>query len=144
LYALGGTHLKAKRPAEAERCFVRAADACLDAGNDTLLAMVLIHLGVALYRQGRTEEALQSLEAGPQTFRSPRHPTREVHGLDTKATLLAEAGRRDAAEQTWQEALRLAEDIRVPDLPELRESCIQELMGKVRPRQQPEVAESPA
>jgi tetratricopeptide (TPR) repeat protein len=142
LYALGGTHLKTKKNAEAERCFVRAADDCLNAGNDTLLAMVLIHLGVALYRQGKTDEALQSLEAGRQTFRALNHPTGEVHALDTRAALLEEAGQRDAAEQTWHEALRRAEDINVPDLPELRDSCRQDLAGKVRRPRQAETVES--
>jgi tetratricopeptide (TPR) repeat protein len=142
LYALGGTHLKVKANAEAERCFVQAADDCLSTGNDTLLAMVLIHLGVALYRQGKTDEALQSLEAGRQTFRALNHPTGEVHALDTRAALLAEAGQRDAAEQTWQEALRRADDINVPDLPELRDSCRQELAGKVRRPRRAETVES--
>jgi tetratricopeptide (TPR) repeat protein len=141
LYGLGGTHLRAKRPAEAERCFVRAADDCLNTGNDTLLGMVLVHLGVALHRQGKTDEAFQSLEAGRQTFRALTHPTGEIHALDTRAALLEEAGQRLAAEHTWREALRRADDINDPDLPELRDACRKDLAAKLGHQQRADAPE---
>src|SRR5690606_3128292 len=120
LYDLGNTHLKANDPAAAERSFTRAAEACMEAGNDPLLAVVLLNLGVALHRQGKAEAALRSFDAGRQTFRALGLLAGEVHALDTRAAALAEAGDRPGAEQAWQEAIRLTEEIESPDFAELR------------------------
>ncbi|HEY8504554.1 MAG TPA: tetratricopeptide repeat protein, partial [Gemmataceae bacterium] len=132
LYDLGNTHLKANDPAAAERSFTRAAEACMEAGNDPLLAVVLLNLGVALHRQGKAEAALRSFDAGRQTFRALGLLAGEVHALDTRAAALAEAGDRPGAEQAWQEAIRLTEEIESPDFAELRQSCRDDLTDKLR------------
>src|SRR5690606_11421116 len=108
------------------------AEACMEAGNDPLLAVVLLNLGVALHRQGKAEAALRSFDAGRQTFRALGLLAGEVHALDTRAAALAEAGDRPGAEQAWQEAIRLTEEIESPDFAELRQSCRDDLTDKLR------------
>jgi tetratricopeptide (TPR) repeat protein len=132
LYNLGNTHLKAKKLAEAEQCFASAAHVCLEAGNDTLLGMVLVNLGIALHRQGKTDQALRSIDAGRNTFRGLNQPVGEVQALDTKAAALAEVGKRRAAERTWREALERVESLPEEDFGELRQSCQADLTAKLR------------
>jgi tetratricopeptide (TPR) repeat protein len=132
LFGLANTQLKAKNPAEAEVLFDHAAKVCMHIGNDNLLGTVMLNLGIALHRQGKTAEAMRSFDVGRLIFHALNQLPGEVHALDTKAASLAEAKQADAAKRTWQEALQLIDGITNECFAELRASCREDIAGKLR------------
>jgi tetratricopeptide (TPR) repeat protein len=132
MYNLGNTQLKKKLFLEAEQTLTQAAEICLEAENDNLLAMVLINLGVALQRQGKLEEAMTNFDAGRALFKAVNYPAGEIHALDSKAASLAAANKNEEAEQAWREALQVAAAIPEVPLADLRESCLEDIHDKLR------------
>lgn len=131
LYNLGNTHLKSKRLPEAEQCFTRAAEVSLEADNQGLLGMSLVNLGVALHRQGRTDDAVESFDAGRQVFQAQKNLPHEVFALDAKAAALAEAKRNPGAESAWREALELVDGITNSEFAELKKQSREDLVSKL-------------
>ena len=132
LYNLGNTCLGKEDFGEAESCFTRAAHICLEANLNPLLAMIMVNLGVALYHQRRTEEALESFEVGQRTFRALNHPPGEAHALDCKAGTLASSHHDEEAEQAWLEALKVYDSITAETLTDVRQSGRQDILGKLK------------
>jgi tetratricopeptide (TPR) repeat protein len=131
-YDLANTQLALKQFAEAEANFNRAAHVCLEHQIQPMLAMVLCNLGVVLQRQNRIDDALRSLDVARRTFSAIGNPPAEAHVLDCAARVLAQAGRRDEAEEAWRSALALYDGIDNPAMRDVREHGRDDLLEKLR------------
>ena len=130
-YNLGNTALAAKNYPEAEACFSEAADLCLQAQLNPLLAMVLCNLGVTLHRLQRLDEALRSFDIARAIFHGINNPPGEAHALDCKAAALAEAERNTEAEQAWLEAIAVYDGIDNPAMADVKEGGRKDLSIKL-------------
>jgi tetratricopeptide (TPR) repeat protein len=132
LYNLGNTHLKRENAEEAEQCLARAVEICAEHDLNPMMAMALTNLGVALQRQGRMDESLQSFSVARRTFKALCHRPGEAHVLDSQAATLAHANRNQEAERAWREALAIYEGITAPEFAQLRRSGRDDILDKLR------------
>lgn len=132
LYNLGNTCFGKEDFRQAEQYFNRAAHICLETDLNSLLAMIMVNLGLALYHQQRSEEALESFEVGRQTFHALNHPPGEAHALDCKASALASDQHNVEAEQAWLEALKVYDSITAEALADVRQSGRKDILGKLQ------------
>ena len=130
-FNLGNTYLAAESYPEAEGCFSEAAELCIQAELNPLLAMVLCNLGVTLHRLQRLDEALQSFDIARATFHAINNPPGEAHALDCKAATLAEAQCNSEAEQTWLDAIAVYDGIDNPAMADAKEGGRKDLTAKL-------------
>jgi tetratricopeptide (TPR) repeat protein len=104
-YNLGNTQLARGDVAAAEETYGRALDLAIDHKMGPLVPMILSNLGVALYRQGRAEQAVQSFQIAREQCRSQNLLPIEAHVLDCMGKLYESDGKADEAAGCWHEAL---------------------------------------
>ncbi|HJZ92084.1 MAG TPA: tetratricopeptide repeat protein, partial [Gemmataceae bacterium] len=104
-YNLGNTQAARADFAAAEATYGRALDLALDHKMGPLVPMVLSNLGVALYRQGRVEQAMQSFQIARDQCKSQNLLPIEAHVLDCMGKLYESDGKTDEAAGCWHEAL---------------------------------------
>jgi tetratricopeptide (TPR) repeat protein len=107
LYNLANTHLAQNDLAAAEETYGQALEVALDHRLTPLVPMILTNLGVALYRQQRSEEALQTFQVARDTCKAQELIPTEAHELDCMGRTYEADGKPDDARQCWQEALAI-------------------------------------
>lgn len=131
LYNLGTLHIRREHFEEASETLTRAASAAFEGENNALAAMALTNLGVALHREGRGAEALESFGAAREIFRALDHRPGEAHVLDCTARSWAEAD-PERARALWREAAELYDSIEAPHLHEVRETGRDDALARIR------------
>jgi tetratricopeptide (TPR) repeat protein len=110
-YNLGNTHLAMNDLPAAEAAFGQALDLALDHNLGPLVPMILANLGVTLYRQKRSEQAVQSFELAREHCRAHDLKPTEAHVLDCMGRLYEADGKPAEAAKCWQEALAVYDGI---------------------------------
>ncbi|SRR5712691_8149045 len=131
LYNLGNNRLEQGRLAEATDAFVQAGNLCLAHKINPLLAMVFTNLGVALHRQQRGDEALQSFKVAHQTYKGLGHRPGEAYVLDCIGRLFALENRAADAERVWLQTLNVYEGITAPHLQDVRKAGRDDVLSKL-------------
>lgn len=122
LYNLGNTHLAAEQYALAETSYAEAVDICIAERADSLLAMVLTNLGVAVQHQGREAEADECFVTARRLFAGQNDCPGVGYVLDTQGQALRATGDRAGAERAWRAALDEYDRISSPDFVKVRAS----------------------
>lgn len=130
LYNLGNLHARTGRHEDAAEALTGAARVALDTGNNGLAAMALTNLGVALYHEGRGQEAVDSLEAARTLFAALGHRPGEAHAVDCTARVWA-ASDPARARALWGEAAALYEAVEAPHLSEIREAGLADVRERL-------------
>jgi tetratricopeptide (TPR) repeat protein len=130
-YNLGNTRLEQGALPEAEAHFVRACELCLDHSLDGVLPLALTNLGVALFRQGRADEALQSLQVAHDRFRGQNHRPGQAFVLDTLAGMYFAGQQHDLAERAWLAALDVYQGISAGPFADVRDSGTRDIQDKL-------------
>lgn len=130
-YNLGNSHLKQEEFEQAEACFTQAAEICLDADINPLLAMVLTNLGITLHCRDHLDEALECLSVARRTYAAMNNKPGEAQALDCQADILAKAERPDEAEQAWRDALAMYDGITSKALTDVRDAGRTDILSKL-------------
>lgn len=130
-YNLGNTLLETEALLEAEDRFVRSCELCLAHAANGLLPLSLTNLGVALFRQGRADEAVQSLRVGYDTFRAQNHRPGQAFVLDTLAGMYFAREQHDEAEQAWLGAFAVYGGIHADVFADAREAGQADIRAKL-------------
>jgi tetratricopeptide (TPR) repeat protein len=93
--------------------------------------MVLVNLGVALYRQERLGQALQSFQVARQTCKHQNLRPAAAHVLDCQAQTYQADDKREEAERCWLEALAVFNGITADAFANLRESGRSDILNKL-------------
>ena len=131
LYNLGTSQMESGDLEAGAASLSRAAEICIEEELDPLLAMVMINLGVTLHRNRQVDEALEAFEIARRTFGALNNRPGEAFALDNRAAVLAAEKRNEEAEASWLEELELYEGITNEAMPELRESCREDVVAKL-------------
>jgi hypothetical protein len=131
LYNMGNTHLALGDLSEAEVCYARSVDLCVDHELNSLMPMVLTNLGIVLYRQKRLQDSTRSFQIARDVARNQKQRTTEAHVLDCMAKVCADDGKYAGAERYWLEALALYDGITSEFFVDVRESGRADILGKL-------------
>ncbi len=132
LYNLSSTHLAAAEYPQAEACCAEAVDICMAEQMDSLLAMVLTNLGVALQHQGRSDEADESFATARRLCRLQNDRPSEAYVFDAQADALLATAQADEAERCWHDALGVYDGITSDDFRGLRAAGRDGIHNKLR------------
>jgi len=131
LYNLGNTHLAKGDPATAAESYASAVELCLDKKLDNLLSLVLPNLGIALHRQGKTDEAIQSFQIALDLCRAQKQRVLEANVLDTMAKVYQVEKKYPDAERCLLEALALYDGITSEFFVDVRKAGREDLLAKL-------------
>lgn len=131
LYNLGNTHLAKGDPAAAGESYASAVELCLDKKLDNLLALVLPNLGIALHRQGKADEAIQSFQLALALCRTQQQRVLEANVLDTMAKVYQAEKKYPDAERCLLEALALYDGITSEFFVDVRKAGREDLLAKL-------------
>jgi tetratricopeptide (TPR) repeat protein len=130
-YNLGNTMLARGELLDAEQQYLKCCELCLQHGTNGLLPMALTNLGVTLFRQDRTAEALESLRVAHRTFKAQRHRPGEAFVYDALASVYVERQQFDEAEKAWFAALEAYKGITSDAFADLRDSGCEDIRAKL-------------
>lgn len=130
-YCLGNALLANRDYPAAEEAYVRSLELAIANQQHQLMGLVLTQLGVALQRQGRTEEATESFRVARESARNTNTPPLEAFALDNQAKCFLEAGDSREAERCWKEALTVYDGITSDAFPDVREAGQKDIMIKL-------------
>lgn len=132
LYNLANTLLAQDKMPAAEEQYGFAIEAGIREEVHGLVAMALTNLAIALQRQGKCEQALESLAAAESTFRALNNPPGLAYALDNRAQILHKEGRNEEAEQAWLEALAVYEGIDAEMFSQVKDKGQEDILTKLK------------
>lgn len=131
IYNLGNTYLGAKDYEAAVETLTTAADGCCHHGFDELAPLVFCNLGVALYHCGEEDAAFKALRVSRDMFQAQKNLPGEAHVVDCFAKCNQALGHEERAEQAWQYALHLYDQISNPKMQDVRVSGRTDILQKL-------------